>query len=87
MGGQRTAASQTSFTASESDVRMTGRLVSGVLGKCFFSRDPERPFDTERHPVGGQRTAASQTSFTASESDVRHSEGVRGGPLQGDFWS
>ena len=39
------------------------------------------------HPVGGQRTAASQTSFTASESDVRHSEGVRGGPLQGDFWS
>ena len=37
--------------------------------------------------MGGQRTAASQTSFTASESDVRHSEGVRGGPLQGDFWS
>ena len=30
---------------------------------------------------------ASQTSFTESESDVRDSEGVRGGPLQGDFWS
>ena len=37
--------------------------------------------------MGGERTAASQTRFTDSESDVRHSEGVRGGPLQGDFWS
>ena len=35
--------------------------------------------------MGGERTAASQTRFTDSESDVRHSEGVRGGPLQGDF--
>ena len=40
-----------------------------------------------RAPVGGHRTAASQTSFTDSESDVRDSECVRGGPLQGDFWS
>ena len=40
-----------------------------------------------RAPVGGERTAASQTSFTDSESDVRDSEAVRGGPLQGDFWS
>ena len=40
-----------------------------------------------RAPVGGRRTAASQTSFTESESDVRDSAGVRGGPLQGDFWS
>ena len=30
---------------------------------------------------------ASQTLFTDSESDVRHCEGIRGGPLQGDFWS
>ena len=40
-----------------------------------------------RAPVGGHRTAASQTSFTESESDVTDSAGVRGGPLQGDFWS
>ena len=37
--------------------------------------------------MGGHRTAASQTSFTESESDVTDSAGVRGGPLQGDFWS
>ena len=64
----------------------------------FFYRDPERPFDTERPRNWGSfgaelnglkpwRRGGSQTSFTASESDVRHSEGVRGGPLQGDFWS
>ena len=56
---------------------------------------PEDPWGGERTayclparaPVGGHRTAASQTSFTDSESDVRDSECVRGGPLQGDFWS
>ena len=33
------------------------------------------------------KMAHEKAYFTASESDVRHSEGVRGGPLQGDFWS
>ena len=55
---------------------------------------PEDPWEVRtayclpaRAPVGGRRTAASQTSFTESESGVKDSAGVRGGPLQGDFWS
>ena len=112
MGGERTAASQTSFTDSESDVRQSEGARGGPLEGDFLYRirlwkavakgmtgsrcQPARaPVGGERTAywlparalVGGERTAASQTSFTDSESDVRHSEGVRGGPLQGDFWS
>ena len=105
VGGHRTAASQTSFTESESDVRDSAGVRGGPLQGDFWSRSrlwkavakgPARgPVGGERTayclparaPVGGHRPAASQTSFTDSESDVRHSEGVRGGPLQGDFWS
>ena len=112
VGGHRTAASQTSFTESESDVRDSECVRGGPLQGDFWSRirlwkavargnhweqvsTSQRTVGGERTayclparaPVGGRRTAASQTSFTESESDVRDSECVRGGPLQGDFWS
>ena len=67
-------------------------MAKGILGsRCQPARGVRERLTAyclpARAPCGSQRTAASQTSFTASESDVRHSEGVRGGPLQGDFWS
>ena len=100
----RTAASQTSFTDSESDVRDSERTayVSGTRGQStcgrlhrLVLRIPKDPFtdfcfswESFRSEVStSQRTLELETSFTDSESDVRDSECVRGGPLQGDFWS
>ena len=76
-----------------SRIRLWKAVAEGITGsRCQPARGPVGGERTAywlpaRAPVGGERTAASQTSFTESESDVRHSEGVRGGPLQGDFWS
>ena len=85
VGGERTAAAQTAFTGSESDVRHSGGVQGGPLSGDFWSRIRwwkgvaeeiawEQVSTSQKSNVAfGTRERSSlpqQTSFTGSESDV-----------------
>ena len=86
VGGERTAASQTAFTGSESDVRHSGGVRGGPLSGDFWFRirwwkGVAKEITARVHWLVDRLLPA----FTGSESDVRHSGGVRGGLSFGRF--